>query len=110
MSNEIILTERKKIEMLEASKKFSEYKSKRVACEEYKKIVKSRLMVESQAEGVSSVQAQERDAYAHPEYEECINALELATRLETELYWKLRLFDTEIQVWRTMQANNRNDI
>jgi hypothetical protein len=110
MENEIFLTERKKLDILAKSKDFAKYKSKRASLENYRKILKARLMKESLASGVTSNQAQEREAYAHPQYEQIIDALEIATRQETELYWELKIFDIEVQVWRTQQANKRNDI
>lgn len=110
MEQELVLTEKKKLEILKKSEEFAKYKSKRVSLEDYKKILKARLMKEALAAGVSSNQAQEREAYAHPQYEETIDGLEFATRKETELYWELKLFDIEVQVWRTQQANKRNDI
>lgn len=107
---QMFLTEKKKLDILNKSEEHAKYKSKRVSLEDYKKILKSRLMKEAMASGVSSNQAQEREAYADPQYEGVIDALEIATRKETELYWELKLFDIEVQVWRTYQANKRNDI
>lgn len=107
--NDMFLSEQRKKDILEKSDKLAEYKSKRISLEQYRKVVKAKLMKEAQAHGITSGQAQEREAYASPEYEEVIDALELATRKETELYWELKLFDIEVQVWRTDQANKRND-
>lgn len=110
MNQDIILTEARKSQILEKASNFAKYKSQRAGLDQYRKIVKARLMKDAMVNGVTSVQAQEREAYASHEYEETIEALELATRLETELYWELKIFDIEIQVWRTDQANKRNDI
>lgn len=110
MDSEMFLTEQRKKAILEDTENFAKYKSQRIGLDQYRKIVRAKLMKEAQAAGVNSVQAQEREAYASPEYEEVVNALEVATRFETELYWKLRIFDIEVQVWRTNQANKRNDI
>lgn len=110
MEQEQFLSEAKKKMILQDTEDFAKYKSKRVGLEQYRKILKSRLMKEALVEGFSSAQAQEREAYASSEYEELINALEIATRFETELYWKLKIFDIESQVWRTLQANKRNEI
>ena len=110
MDAELFLTEKRKKDILIDTENFAKYKSQRISLDQYRKIVRARLMKEAQARGVSSVQAQEREAYASSEYEEVVNALEAATRFETELYWKLKIFDIEVQVWRTNQANKRNDI
>ena len=106
----MFFSEKRQLELLEKSKSLALYKSKRVSAEQYRSVIKSRLMNEAMVRGVSSVQAQEREAYASPEYEQTIDALEFATRMETELYWELKLFDVEVQVWRTYQANKRNDL
>jgi len=110
MESELFLTEARKKDILKDTENFAKYKSQRISLDQYRKIVRARLMKEAQAVGVNSVQAQEREAYASAEYEEVVNALESATRFETELYWKLKIFDIEVQVWRTNQANQRNDV
>lgn len=107
---ETIYNEKRKMDILEKTKKLGKYKSKRVAIEQYRKVLKAKLMKEALVSGVSSVQAQEREAYSDPAYEELLDALEMAVRIETELFYELKFFDVEIQVWRTQQANNRNDI
>lgn len=108
--DEMFLSEKRKLALLETTELFAEYKSKRIALEQYRKVMKARQMKQAQAAGISSITAQEREAYASPEYEEVIDALEFASRKETELYWKMKLFDIESQVWRTEQANKRNDL
>ena len=110
MSEEMFLSEARKKSILEDTISLGEYKSQRIYIEEYKKVLKARIMKEAMARGISSIQAQEREAYASYEYEEVINGLEIAVKFETELYWKLKIFDMELQVWRTNQANQRNDI
>jgi|TARA_Y100000588_G_scaffold321228_1_gene352368 hypothetical protein len=107
---EMFFSERRKMDILEKTKKLGKYKSKRIAFEQYRKVLKAKLMKEAMLSGVSSVQAQEREAYADPSYEELLDALEMAVRIETELFYELKIFDVEVQVWRTQQANKRNDI
>lgn len=97
----------KKIELQLTIKKFAEFKAKRITFENYRKILKARLMKKAGSNGHNSVQAQEREAYADQEYERVIEAIQIATEEETKAYWELEMFKTEIEVWRTEQANNR---
>ena len=86
---------------------FAKYKSQRVAIESFKKSKHSELMIQAQKEGIKSLGAQEAFAYSHSDYVSLIKALEIATRKEAELYFQIRMFENEIEVWRTEQANNR---
>ena len=92
-------------EIIEHSGKFAAAKADRVFIEEFRKSKKALLMKESKA--TSSV-AQERDAYAHPEYLALLYGLKSAIEQEELLKWKLVASEARIEVWRTIQANNRN--
>lgn len=97
----------KKLEVQNYIKQLASYKSNRITFENYRKILKARLMKKAFGNGHNSVQAQEREAYANPEYERVIDAIKIATEEEIKAYWNLEMFKTEIDVWRTEQANNR---
>jgi hypothetical protein len=84
----------------------AKFKSKRVGLEHYRKVVKARLMKQFEPQ-FRAVAVQEREAYAHPEYIQIIEALEIATEEETKAWWSLEMLKLEIDVWRTEQANNR---
>lgn len=86
---------------------FAKYKSQRVAIDTYRKSKAAELMIVAQNEGVKVLGNQEKYALAHPDYIVLIKALEIATRKETELQYALKMFETEVEVWRTEQANNR---
>ncbi len=104
---EDFFSDEKKAEIQEHIRRLADYKSKRISFENYRKILKARLMKKAQLSGHTSVQAQEREAYGNPEYEKVIDAIQIATEEETKAYWELEMFKTEIDVWRTEQANNR---
>jgi predicted nucleotidyltransferase len=104
----LLITENKKKEMLEKANNLAVYKSQRISYEHYRKVLKARLMKKAMANGVTAVQAQEREAYASIDYEQIINAIQVAVEQETKLWWELHMFENEIQVWRTQQANERN--
>lgn len=105
----MILSEQRKMELIQKANDLGKFKGQRAAYEHYRKVLKARLMKKAMANGVTSVQAQEREAYADPDYENIINAIQIATEEETRLYWELKIFETEIQVWRTEQANDRRE-
>ncbi len=104
---EDFFNDEKRLELYKMAQDLATYRGQRIAAENYRKILKSRLMKEALKNKHTSYQAQEREAYSHPDYEKVIEAIEIATVEETKAYWALTLFQTEIDVWRTEQANNR---
>ena len=84
--------------------KFARAKANRVYIEEFRKSKKAILM---QLSGQKVISAQERDAYAHDEYVELLDALREAVEIEEKLRWDLISAQARVEVWRTEQANNR---
>ena len=84
--------------------KFARAKANRVYIEEFRKSKKAILM---QLSGQKVISAQERDAYAHDEYVELLEALREAVEIEEKLRWDLIAAQARVEVWRTEQANNR---
>lgn len=105
----MIYTEQKRNEMIQKAADFAKFKAQRTSLEHYRKILKARLMKKAMREGVKTAQAQEREAYSSAEYEQIVEAIEVATEQETKLYWELTLFQTEVNVWRTEEASRRRD-
>lgn len=85
-------------------KKFGEAKGKRIYMEEYRKSLKAMIMKRSLE---TTVNAQEREAYSHPEYVEHLRALQEAVEIEEELRWRLIAAQARIEVWRSLEATNR---
>jgi len=85
---------------------FAVAKAKRVYLEEFRKSKKAILMQHSQE---SAVNAQERDAYSHPEYLQLLEGLRSAVEIEERLRWELISAQARIDVWRTQQANMRQE-
>lgn len=104
---EDFFSDERKLEIQALIKKFAEAKANRITFENYRKVLKSRLMKRASSNGHNSVQAQEREAYADKDYEQVIEAIQISTEEEIKSYWELEMFKTEIEVWRTEQANNR---
>ena len=87
--------------------KYAQAKADRVYLEEFRKSLKSKLMVQYQHEGVNSVVAQERDAYADPEYMTLLEGLKEAVAREEHLRWMLIAAQAKVSVWQSLGANAR---
>ena len=86
------------------AKQYAQAKANRVYLEEYRKTLKARLMAQQLGDPVN---AQERFAYAHPEYAELLEGLKAAIEQEENLRWKLIAAQAKIEVWRSLSANQR---
>lgn len=90
--------------LIRNSEAYAQAKAQRVECEEFRKSLKAMLMKKS---GVEAIGAQEREAYAHPEYIAHLKALAAAVEQEEALRWKIEAARMRVDVWRSQQANNR---
>jgi hypothetical protein len=86
------------------AQQFAHAKAKRVYLEEFRKSKKALLMKQSLEPALG---AQERDAYAHPEYVELLKGLRDAVAIEEKLRWDLIAAQARVDIWRTEQANLR---
>ena len=85
--------------------KFAKAKSERVYLEEFRKSKKAILMSQSTLEAAN---AREQYAYSHPEYLSLLDGLRAAVEVEEKLRWDLIAAQARVEIWRTEQANNRN--
>lgn len=79
-------------------------KANRIYLEEFRKSKKALLMKQSPE---TAVNAQERDAYSHPEYLQLLSDLKAAVMAEEALKWKMVAAEARIEVWRSQEASNR---
>jgi len=79
-------------------------RANRIYIEEYRKSKKALLMKQSNVEAIS---AQERDAYAHPEYQEFLQGLRAAVFEDERHRFLLQAANAKIDAWRTEQSNQR---
>ena len=93
--------------ILEQAPRFAEAKAQRVYIENFLRTKKALLMKEAMAKGIDSGVAQERKAYAHPEYQELLRGLQAATEREETLKWKLTAAQMKSDIWRSEQASER---
>jgi hypothetical protein len=83
---------------------FARAKAERTYIEEYRKSLKSILMKRSME---TAIGAQEREAYAHPEYVQLLEGLKEAVLIEERYKWDITAATLRVEIWRTEQANNR---
>ena len=93
--------------ILEQAPKFAVAKAQRIYLEEFRKTKKALLMKEALARGIDSAVAQEREAYAHYEYQELLLGLQVAIEQEETLKWKLIAAQMKSDIWRSEQASER---
>lgn len=90
--------------LIEVAPQYAKAKAERVYLDEYRKSKKALLM---QAHGDKPIGAQEREAYAHPEYIGLLAALQVAVETEEKLRWMMVAAQTRVDVWRSSEASNR---
>jgi hypothetical protein len=93
--------------IIENSCKFAEAKSQRIYLEEFRKTKKALLMKDAMTRGIDSAVAQEREAYAHPDYQELLQGLAEAIVQEETLKWMLVAAQMKADIWRSEQASER---
>ena len=84
---------------------FAKAKSQRVYLEEFRKSKKAILMAESTDKAAN---AREQYAYSHPDYLELLDGIRAAVETEEKLRWDMIAAQARVEIWRTEQANNRN--
>jgi len=92
--------------IIKNAEEFAEAKAKRIYLEEFRKSKKALLMKNHREE---SIGAQEREAYAHPEYKELLEGLREAIEIEERLRWNLVAAQARVDVWRSLEASNRRE-
>lgn len=88
----------------ENSSVYAKARATRIYLEEFRKSKKAILMKQSLEQTIG---AQEREAYAHPEYRKLLEDIRDAVLIEEEYRWQLVAAQARIEVFRTLSANNR---
>ena len=83
---------------------YAKAKADRIYMEEYRKSLKAILMKRSME---AAVNAQEREAYSHPEYVQLLEGLREAVEAEEKLRWDMVAAQARVEVWRSQEATNR---
>lgn len=93
--------------MIAKSGEYAQAKANRIYVEEYRKTLKAELCKRAMEAGYEAVNAQEREAYSHPDYKAHLTAIKQAVEAEEKLRWMLIAAEARISVWRSMEASNR---
>jgi hypothetical protein len=96
--------------IIENAPKYAKAKAERIYLEEFRKTKKALLMKDAMQMGYESAVAQEREAYAHPEYQELLRGLAVAIETEEAYKWTLTAATLKTEIWRTESANERQSI
>ena len=86
---------------------YGEAKAQRVYLEEFRKSKKALLMKDALEMGYEAANAQEREAYADPAYQQLIKGLAAAIEKEETLKWEIEAARLDIEIWRSREATNR---
>jgi len=86
---------------------YGDAKAQRVYLEEFRKSKKALLMKDALQMGYEAANAQEREAYADPEYHALLKGLAAAIAQEETLKWEIEAARLDIEIWRTKEATNR---
>ena len=89
---------------------YAKAKSERIHLEEFRKSKKALLMKEAMVAGFDSAVSQEREAYAHRDYQALLQGLAVAIEKEETLKWQLTAAQMKTEVWRTESANERMEV
>lgn len=96
--------------IIENAPKYAKAKAERIYLEEFRKTKKALLMKDAMQMGYESAAAQEREAYAHPEYQQLLQGLGVAIEQEESLKWMLTAAQMKSEIWRTESANERSGV
>lgn len=95
--------------MIAKSGEYAQAKANRIYCDEYRKTLKAQLMKDAMVAKHETAVAQEREAYAHPDYKQHLLALKEAVEVEEKLRWLLIAAEARIEVWRSQEASKRTE-
>jgi len=96
--------------ILANAKKFAKAKAERVYLEEYRKTMKAELCKEALTHGFEAVNAQEREAYSHPDYKQHLLAIKAAIEEEERMRWLMVAAQARIDVWRSLESSARAQV
>ena len=102
--------ERRLTELRDQATQYAEAEAKRGYLENFKHSKLAILMKEAEVSGIKTVAAQEREARAHPDYLQILDALKHATETAEKNKWLLRIALQGSSLYQTQQANLRAEV
>lgn len=94
-------------QLRETAGKYAKAEAERSYLENFKHSKRAILMKKAHATGIESAAAQEREALADEEYKTFLDGLKVATEEAERLYWELKLAQSGMEIFRTMEASKR---
>ena len=82
-------------------------KAERIYLEEFRKSKKALLMRDAEIAGHKAIAAQEREAYANPDYVQLLESLRDAVEREELARWRMVSCQAAVEVWRSQEASAR---
>lgn len=86
---------------------YAKAKAERIYLEEFRKTKKALCMQAALGRGTDAANAQEREAYADPDYQQVLEALRTAVEEEERLRWLMVAAQAKIEVWRSLESSRR---
>lgn len=105
MNNDAI--ERRLTELREISRQYAKAKAESEYLEHFRRSKRAILMREAEIAGHKTSAAQEREAYAHPEYMELLQGFKVAVELAERSRWELEIARMGVEIWRTKESSRR---
>ena len=88
---------------------YADAKAERIYLTEFRKTKKALLMNEAESKGRKTAQEREAYAYAHKDYQGLLDGLRVAIETEALIELGIERARLSIDIWRTKQANERNE-
>ena len=86
---------------------YSQACADRIHAEDYKKSLLALLMKDAELMGAKTAAAQEREALSNPKYVEWLEHVKTVVGRHEKIRFHRSRLELEIEVWRTVQANER---
>ena len=93
--------------IIEHRVEYAKAKATRVYLEEFRKSKKALLMKDALANGIEAANAQEREAYSHPEYQQLLKDLQTAIEVEENIKWMMEAARMRVEIWKSEEYSNR---
>jgi hypothetical protein len=107
MSEKPIDPQKALLSIVEMAPQYAQAKANCVYLDEYRKTVKAQCMQAAESAGHRSSAAQEREAYAAPQYIAHLEAIRAAHEAAEALRWRLVAAQQAVEVWRSLEASGR---
>lgn len=96
------------LKIAEVSKRHAQAEADKCHLMEYRKTLKSLLMIEAEKEDAKMpVAKQERYAYSHPKYQELLDGLKVAIERSVRYRHQFTVMQMDFEAWRSKNARER---